>query len=74
VLDKLAHGSSAEEIHHQYPHLTLSQIYAALAYYHDHQSELDAEIDHRLEEVSRRAAEQADSPFRERLRKLGIRP
>ena len=29
VLDKLAHGSSPEEMHFQYPHLSLSQIYAA---------------------------------------------
>src|SRR6266403_4752424 len=44
VLDKLAHGSSPEEMHFQYPHLSLAQIHAALAYYYDHQSELDAEI------------------------------
>ncbi len=31
ALDKLAHGSSPEEIHFQYPHLSLSQIHAALA-------------------------------------------
>ena len=74
VVDKLAHGSSAEEIHFQYPHLSLSQIYAALAYYHDHQQELDAEIDQRLEEVDKQAAEQQDSPFRRRLRQSGIRP
>ena len=35
VLDKLAHGSSPEEIHFQYPHLSLSQIHGALAYYYD---------------------------------------
>src|SRR5947207_6671837 len=44
VMDKLAHASSPEEMHFQYPHLSLSQIYAALAYYHDHQPELDAHI------------------------------
>ena len=41
VLDKLAQGSSPEEMHYQYPHLSLAQIHAALAYYYDHQSELD---------------------------------
>src|SRR5512144_1618900 len=45
VLDKLAHGSSPEELHFQYPHLSLSQIHAALAYYYDHQVELDADIE-----------------------------
>ena len=73
VVDKLAHGSSAEEIHFQYPHLSLSQIHSALAYYHDHQRELDAEIEQRLKEVERQAKEQSDSPFRGRLRQLGIR-
>ena len=29
VIDKLAHGSSPEEMHFQYPHLSLAQIYAA---------------------------------------------
>lgn len=32
ALDKLAHGSSPEEIHSQHPQLSLSQIHAALAY------------------------------------------
>jgi uncharacterized protein (DUF433 family) len=42
--DKLAHGSSPEEMHVQYPHLSLAQIYAALAYYYEHQTEFEAEI------------------------------
>src|SRR5947209_3674936 len=45
VLDKLAHGSSPEEMHEQYPHLSLAQIHAALAYYYDHKAEFDAEIE-----------------------------
>lgn len=44
VRDKLAHGYSAEEMHFQYPHLSLAQVYAALAFYHDHQVELDSQI------------------------------
>ncbi len=31
ALDKLAHGSSPEDIHFQYPHLSLAQIHAALS-------------------------------------------
>ena len=27
------------------PHLSLSQIYAALAYYHDHEAEMNAQIE-----------------------------
>ena len=73
VLDKLPHGSSAEEMHFQYPHLSLAQIYAALAFYHDHQSDMDGEIDRRLAEVEQRASEQSQSPFRERLQRMEMR-
>ena len=38
-------GSSAEEITHQYPHLALDGVYAALAYYHANRAEIDREID-----------------------------
>ena len=36
-------GMSADEIATEY-HLTLGEIYAALAYYHDHRAEIDASI------------------------------
>jgi uncharacterized protein (DUF433 family) len=72
VLDKLAYGSSPEEIHFQYPHLSMSQIYSALAYYHDHQQEMDTEIAAQKERVNKLAEEAKDSPGRERLRSLGL--
>jgi uncharacterized protein (DUF433 family) len=34
-------GLSPEEIVEQIPHLTLAQVYAALAYYHANQDEID---------------------------------
>src|SRR4051794_34384521 len=37
-------GKSPEEIVSEFPHLTLAGIYAALAYYHDHREEMNAEI------------------------------
>lgn len=70
ALDKLAHGSSPEELHFQCPHLSMAQIHAALAYYYDHQEELDAEILQRLGEVKELAARQADSPLQQKLRRL----
>ena len=36
---------SAEEIVATYPTLTLPAVYAALAYYHGHRSEVDADIE-----------------------------
>ena len=48
VLDHLAYGWSPEELALQHPHLTLGQIHSALAYYWDHQSDLDRDIRQRL--------------------------
>ena len=70
VLDKMAHGSSPEEMHVQYPHLSLAQIHAALSYYYEHQAELDAKIAQDWQEVTELAANQPDSPLRQRLRAL----
>jgi len=67
VLDKLAHASSPEEIHFQYPHLSLAQIYAALAYYYDHQAEYDAQIRQELEQTDAWAAQAGDSAARKSM-------
>jgi len=74
VLDKLAHGSSPEEIHFQYPHLSLAQIHAALSYYYDHKKEFDAKIEGQLREIEELAAQSNGSPIRRRLRAMGILP
>ena len=50
VLDKVAWGLNAEQIHIQHPHLPLSKIHAALSYYYDHKEEIDAEIDRQTRE------------------------
>src|SRR5438132_10738413 len=68
ALDKLAHESSPEEMAFQYPHLSLAQIHAALAYYYEHQQALDADIQRRWLGVKERAAQNADSPLQKRLR------
>lgn len=44
VLDHLAYGWTPEEMHLQHPHLSVAQLYAALAYYHEHRAAIDAEI------------------------------
>ncbi len=53
VLDVKAYGWSPEEIHLNHPHLSLGQIYSALAYYYDHAAELDEDIQRRYEDVQR---------------------
>ena len=44
VTAQTAYGWSAEELHFQFPHLSLGQIHSALAYYWDHRDELDQDI------------------------------
>jgi uncharacterized protein (DUF433 family) len=68
VLDRIAWGLSADEIHRQHPHLPLAKVHAAFAYYYDHQAELDAEIesDFKFAEAMRAAA--GESPLAKKLR------
>jgi uncharacterized protein (DUF433 family) len=70
VLDKLAYGWSPEEMHRQHPHLSMAQIHAALAYYYEHQDEVDADIERDWQEVNELRAQQPESPLRKRLREL----
>ena len=74
VLDRLAHHWDADEIQRQHPYLSLAQIYAALAYYHDHQDEIDREIEERLERVERIAVSQPPSVVRAKLQARGHLP
>jgi uncharacterized protein (DUF433 family) len=74
VLDKLAHGSNPEEMHLQYPHLSVAQIYAALTYYHDHKAELDSQIARDREEIAALRSAAGETPGRKKLRDLGHRP
>jgi uncharacterized protein (DUF433 family) len=45
AMDRLAHHWDANEIQRQHPHLTLGQIYSALAYYYDNELEMNQLID-----------------------------
>ncbi|MEI2421720.1 DUF433 domain-containing protein, partial [Arthrospira platensis SPKY2] len=51
IASYLAYGWSPEELHFQYPHLTLGQIHSALAYYWDHRAEIEADIEARLARI-----------------------
>ena len=71
VLDHIAYGWSADEIHFQNPHLSLGQIHAALSFYFDHQEEFDQLMKQSLEHADAMAATAQDSPGRRRARSLG---
>src|SRR5436309_11952706 len=67
--EKRAYCESPEEIAYQHRGtLSLAQVYAALAYYFDHQAEFDAEMDRTLREFEQLRAASLDSPGRQRLR------
>jgi uncharacterized protein (DUF433 family) len=68
VLDHLAYGWSPEELHFQHPHLTMGQIYSALAYYWDHKAALDQDMERRLQLVDHLRQTLPSSPLVERLK------
>jgi len=61
VTAQTAHGWSPEELHFQFPYLSLGQIYSSLAYYWDHRGELDQDIARRLA-MAEHFQEQLSSP------------
>lgn len=71
VMDKMAHGSSPEEMHFQYPHLSLGQIHAALAYYYDNQTDIDSQINRSARDYKRLRSEAAETPLQKRLKAAG---
>jgi uncharacterized protein (DUF433 family) len=72
ALDRLAHHWDADEIQRQHAHLTLGQIYSCLAYYHDHQEEMDRLIDEQLRTVQTLSGQQTESVLRAKLKTKGL--
>jgi uncharacterized protein (DUF433 family) len=73
ILDHLAYGWSPEELHFQHPYLTLGQIHSALAYYWDHQTDLDADIARRLASIDQMRQTTPPTPLAARLKAQGLR-
>ncbi len=72
VLDRTAYGWSPEELQFQHPYLTLGQIHSALAFYWDHQDELDHEIEKRLRQVEKVQKASRPSSLEARLKAKGL--
>ncbi len=72
ALDRLAHHWDADEIQRQHPHLTLGQIHSCLAYYHDHQEEMDRAIDEQLRAVEELRGQQGESILRAKIKARGL--
>jgi uncharacterized protein (DUF433 family) len=69
-----SYGWTPEELLQNYPHITLSKIYSALAYYWDHQSDIDIEIERRDEYAAQLQREAGKSPLTIKLRAQGLLP
>ncbi|MDJ0597301.1 MAG: DUF433 domain-containing protein [Crocosphaera sp.] len=72
VMDYLAYGWSVEEMNRQHPYLTLGELHAAMAYYFDHQEEIDSEIRSEWSEVEQCKDQTSLSPFVIRMRASGL--
>ena len=71
ALDHIAYQWTAEDIQRNHPHLSLSQIHSALAYYYDHKEELDNAIEEGLQRAEHIKAELGESPLRLKLKAHG---
>jgi uncharacterized protein (DUF433 family) len=56
-------GYSPEEIADQYPHVTLAQVYTALAYYHANREEIEADL-----AADQQEAERLEQAYQQTLR------
>src|SRR5256885_15997898 len=71
VMDYRARGLGPVEIVRHYPYLTLAEVHAAMAYYYDHQEEIDAEIQAELELLERESKTIPPSPIWLKLKSKG---
>jgi uncharacterized protein (DUF433 family) len=55
-------GHDAEEIARRYGHITVAQVYAALAYYHANRAEIEADLAADAAEADRLEAEHTEQP------------
>lgn len=72
VMDYLAHGWSPDEMCRHHSHLMPAEAHAAMTYYYDHQSEIDAEIQAELSDVRAAQASRTPTPFELRMQAKGI--
>jgi hypothetical protein len=72
VMDYIAYGWSVDEMCNQHPYLTPAEGHAAMAYYYDHQPEIDDEIAREVKEVEEARAKAGPSPFFLKLRSKGL--
>lgn len=74
VIDYLNHGWSVDEICMHYPHLKLAEVHSAMAYYFDHQAEIDGEIEEEQKMIDESRKIARPTAVELRLRAQGLLP
>lgn len=72
VMDYLGRGLGPEDIVRHYPYLTLAEVHAAMTYYHDHQDEIDTEIQSELDQLGSSADANSRSAIWQKLKAKGV--
>jgi hypothetical protein len=72
VMDYLGRGLGPEDIVRHYPYLMLAEVHAAMAYYHDHQAEIDCEIQSELDELNKGKDANSRSAIWQKLKAKGV--
>lgn len=71
VMDYLARGLGPEDLVRHYPYLTLAEVHSAMAYYHEHRDEIDAEIQAELDQLAGEGNVNGRSPLWQKLKAKG---
>jgi uncharacterized protein (DUF433 family) len=72
IAERLAWSWSPEELLMNHPYLTLGQIFSALAYYADHQNEMDGAIQADVRYMDKLRERAVPSPLLARLKMQGL--
>ena len=72
VAERIAYGWSPGELYFQRPYLSLGQIHSALAYYWDHEGELNKDLERRLQNMEKIRQASGPSPLAARLKSQGL--
>jgi len=72
VMDYLGRGLGPEDIVRHYPYLALAEVHAAMTYYHDHQREIDEEIQGELEQLQDDEDANSRTTLWQKLKEKGV--
>ncbi|NES80951.1 MAG: DUF433 domain-containing protein [Moorea sp. SIO2B7] len=67
-----AYQWTPEELHENYPHVSMSKIYAALSYYWDHKEEIDSEMERIEQWVDKMRQEAGETHIVKDLKAKGL--